>query len=138
MQNWARGSNTVILKTFYLIYIAFFRDKRVGGEQVYSSDDLVYVYSGDIRFETGVINNECSKEHCCKNSVWAAQVCAVSVDTNASYLFAADFIPPPLVCKGERERKKEKEHGNSRNRRSCVFSYLSAGCRIEVSHLAAP
>lgn len=67
---------------------------------------------------------------------WALQICAVSGDTNASYtyLFAADFISPPLVCNGD----KKKEHGNGRNQRSCAFSYLSAGCRIEVSHLAAP
>jgi hypothetical protein len=35
-------------------------------------------------------------------------------------------------------RHRKKEHGNGRNRRSCVFSYLSAVCRIEVSHLTAP
>ena len=68
---------------------------------------------------------------------WTVQICAVSGDTNTSYtyLFAADFISPPLVCNGD---KKKKEHGNSRNQRSCAFSYLSAVCRIEVSRLAAP
>jgi len=44
-----------ILKTYYLKYVVFFRDKRGGREQVDSSYDLVYEYSGDIRFETGVI-----------------------------------------------------------------------------------
>lgn len=74
---------------------------------------------------------------------WTVQICAGSVHTNASYLFAADFISPPFVCNGHTHihthpKKKKREHGNSRNRRSCVFSYLSAGRRIEVRHLAAP
>lgn len=55
MQNWARGSITVILKTYFLKISFFFRVTRGGSEQVDSSDNPVYFYSGDIRFETEVI-----------------------------------------------------------------------------------
>lgn len=36
---------------------------------------------------------------------WALLICAVSGDTIASYLFAADFISPPLVCNGDRKKR---------------------------------
>jgi hypothetical protein len=51
-----------------------------------------------------------------------------------TYSLRTSFLRPS--CVKATHTHTQQEHGNSRNRRSCVFCYLSAGCSIEVSHLS--